>query len=212
MGPHTFVNSPSINEVDNSLFLWSVDTGSGCATQSSTVNVRTSTDGVKWSAPQALSISQPGYVIWHVNMIPVPAKGQWMSLVTGVPFRAQLHKYSTVLRQQPRRHSLADVPHADSQPRKGVGQQGDLPVVLAVRSELWAAPGVVLGVPGVEDKGRSNLARGIYAEDISRAMRQLADVQSFRELVSVFLLLQRVIRSFARDHDVVDVAFAQACR
>jgi hypothetical protein len=84
-GPHTPVNSPSITEIDNNLFLWSVDTGSGCATQSSTVNVRTSTDGVKWAPPQALSITQPGYVIWHVNMIPVPAKGQWMSLVTAYP-------------------------------------------------------------------------------------------------------------------------------
>lgn len=84
-GAHTFVNSPSVTKLANTFFLWSVDTETGCSTKTSVVNVRTSTDGVKWSDPRALSISQPGYVIWHLNMIPVPPKGQWMALLTAYP-------------------------------------------------------------------------------------------------------------------------------
>jgi hypothetical protein len=83
--PGTFVNSPSVNQLGNTFFLWSVDTGSGCGTQTSTVNLRTSPDGVAWSVPKALSITQPGYVIWHLNTIPVPSKGQWMSLLAAYP-------------------------------------------------------------------------------------------------------------------------------
>jgi hypothetical protein len=84
-GLNTFLNSPSVGKVGNTYYLWSVDTGPGCFTQTSTVNQRTSSDGVNWSPPQALNISQPGYVIWHLNTIPVPSKGQFMSLLAAYP-------------------------------------------------------------------------------------------------------------------------------
>jgi hypothetical protein len=84
-GQGTFVNSPSVTKVNNTFQLWSVDTNIGCGTQNSTVNQRTSLDGVNWSAPQPLNISQPGYVIWHLNVIAVPSKGQYMSLLAAYP-------------------------------------------------------------------------------------------------------------------------------
>jgi hypothetical protein len=84
-GQGTFVNSPSVTKVGNTFQLWSVNTNIGCGTQNSMVNRRTSSDGVNWSAPQPLNISQPGYVIWHLNVIAVPSKGQYMSLLAAYP-------------------------------------------------------------------------------------------------------------------------------
>jgi hypothetical protein len=81
-GMNTFVNSPSVGKIDGTYYLWAIDTGIGCAAQTpSTVNQRTSTDGVNWSAPSAMNIDQPGYILWHLNSIWVPSKGQLMALV-----------------------------------------------------------------------------------------------------------------------------------
>lgn len=84
-GDNTFVNSPSVIKLGDTFYLWAVDTGIGCDTLTSTVNVRTSADGIHWSDPTALNISQPGYVIWHLNTIAVPSKGQLMSLLASYP-------------------------------------------------------------------------------------------------------------------------------
>lgn len=85
-GLSLFLLSPSVNKVGDVLYLWTVDVGAaGCSAQTSTVNQRISSDGVRWSAPRKLNISQSGYVIWHLNTIPIPAKGQFMSLLTAYP-------------------------------------------------------------------------------------------------------------------------------
>lgn len=84
-GLNTILNSPSVGKVGNKFILWVVDTGTGCSTRTGTVNQRTSSDGINWSAPQTLNINQPGYVIWHLNTIPVPARNQLMSLLAAYP-------------------------------------------------------------------------------------------------------------------------------
>jgi hypothetical protein len=84
-GANVILNSPSVGKVGNQFILWVVDTGTGCTTQTGTVNLRTSPDGVNWSAPHALNINQPGYVIWHLNTVFVPGRNQFMSLLAAYP-------------------------------------------------------------------------------------------------------------------------------
>lgn len=84
-GVNAILNSPSVGKVGSKFVLWTVDTGSGCTTQIAAVNQRTSSDGVNWSTPQTLRINQPGYVIWHLNTIAVPALKQFMSLLAAYP-------------------------------------------------------------------------------------------------------------------------------
>lgn len=84
-GSNTFVNSPSVGKVGSIYYLWAADTGIGCASQTSTINRRTSSDGVNWSLPLALNISQPGYVLWHLNVLFVPSKRQFMTLFAAYP-------------------------------------------------------------------------------------------------------------------------------
>jgi hypothetical protein len=85
-GRDTFVNSPSVGKLGSTYYLWSVNSGVGCYAKTTTMNQRTSSDGVNWSAPLALNVSQPGYVVWHLNVIPVPLEGQFMSLLAAYPF------------------------------------------------------------------------------------------------------------------------------
>jgi len=84
-GLDTFVNSPSVGKVGSTYYLWSVNSGVGCQAKSTTMNQRISSDGLNWSAPLALNVIQPGYVIWHLNVIPVPSEGQFMALLAAYP-------------------------------------------------------------------------------------------------------------------------------
>jgi hypothetical protein len=85
-GPLTFVNSPSVIKFGSTFLLWTDATVVGeCSATTAEIDVRTSTNGINWSAPTALHISQPGYVIWHLNVIAVPSKGQFMGLFASYP-------------------------------------------------------------------------------------------------------------------------------
>lgn len=84
-GRNTIFNSPSVTKVGSTFYLWTVDTGVGCTTQTSTVYLRTSLDGAAWSSPQSVSLNQPGFVIWHLNVIAIPSEGQFMSLIAAYP-------------------------------------------------------------------------------------------------------------------------------
>ncbi len=83
--PDYQIVSPSIVKRGTTYYMWYVDSGaSGCSASSTTVYYRTSTDGLSWSVPQTVNITQSGvvlsdYVIWHPNVIYVPAKSEyWM--------------------------------------------------------------------------------------------------------------------------------------
>jgi len=66
--------------------MWTVDVGDkGCTSVSTTVTQRISADGLHWSQPQPLSITQPGYMIWHLNVIYVPTTGQFVSVFAAYP-------------------------------------------------------------------------------------------------------------------------------
>jgi hypothetical protein len=69
-----------VEKVGNNYLMWSTNTGpSGYNTPSSTVELRTSLDGRTWSMPQTANITQPGYVVWHLDVKYIPSKNeQWM--------------------------------------------------------------------------------------------------------------------------------------
>jgi hypothetical protein len=66
--------------------MWSVDAGkSGCTARNTRVTLRRSTDGVGWSHPVAVSLSQPGFVPWHLDVQYVPQLNQYWALVAAYP-------------------------------------------------------------------------------------------------------------------------------
>lgn len=61
-------------------FMWAVNAGNiGCSAPSTTVEYRTSQNGVIWSAPRTADVSVPGYTIWHIEVIKAgPLPELWM--------------------------------------------------------------------------------------------------------------------------------------
>jgi hypothetical protein len=118
-GDNTFVNSASVTKVGDTFYLWAVDTGIGCGTLTSTVNVRTSLDGAAWSNPIALNFTQPGFVIWHLNTIAVPSKGQFMSLLAAYPVGTNCDRTRVFFANSHDGLNWQTYPHASLSPGKG---------------------------------------------------------------------------------------------
>jgi hypothetical protein len=71
--------SPAVDRVGGVLYAWYIDASPlGAAAPSSNLKVRTSTDGVTWSAAQVATITQPGYVLWHIEVRKISDGTFWM--------------------------------------------------------------------------------------------------------------------------------------
>ena len=78
--------SPAVEKIGNTYYLWYVNAGAaGCSATSTTVEYRTSTDGLNWSAAQTAGITQPGYYPFHVEVIRVPSKNEYWMLSMAYP-------------------------------------------------------------------------------------------------------------------------------
>src|SRR3974390_1920496 len=67
--------------------MWYVDSyGGGWAGGKKPVKYRTSPDGINWSGPTTLpTFSIPGYSMWHPDVIYVPSKGEYWSVMAAYP-------------------------------------------------------------------------------------------------------------------------------
>jgi hypothetical protein len=63
--------------------MWSVNSNVGCTASTTTVELRRSTNGVDWSAPRTVSLSQPGYSVWHIEVQWVPSRQEYWALYNG---------------------------------------------------------------------------------------------------------------------------------
>ncbi len=80
---HTIV-SPSIVRVGPADWrMWSVNANIGCDAASTTVELRRSSDGLDWSAPQTVSLSQPGFSAWHIDVQWIPSRQEFWALYNG---------------------------------------------------------------------------------------------------------------------------------
>jgi len=82
-----FVVSPTVaRPADGDWRMWSVDAGkAGCAAIDTRITLRRSMDGIGWSLPVAVSLSQPGYVPWHLDVQFVPRLNEFWALVAAYP-------------------------------------------------------------------------------------------------------------------------------
>jgi hypothetical protein len=66
--------------------MWVVDAGaSGCSSRLTTVQRRTSQDGLHWSDPIAADLAQPGQLIWHLDIEWIPARAEYWALYNAYP-------------------------------------------------------------------------------------------------------------------------------
>jgi hypothetical protein len=78
--------SPAVVKFRGLYYLWTVVAGaSGCASASTTIAYRTSTDGIQWSTPRPVNLSVPNYIVWHLNVTRVARTNQLLVANTAYP-------------------------------------------------------------------------------------------------------------------------------
>lgn len=84
-GPnHTIVSPTVVRRSPHEWLMWSVNSGPiGCGAASTTVELRRSRDGVSWSAPSAVALSQPGVFAWHIDVQWIEALGEYWAVFNG---------------------------------------------------------------------------------------------------------------------------------
>ena len=90
--PRVVVRAPNHQAVSPSVvrrsagqwLMWTVNSGAvGCGSTSTTVELRRSEDGLVWSSPTTVSLSQPGVFPWHVEVQWVAARNEYWALYNG---------------------------------------------------------------------------------------------------------------------------------
>lgn len=85
--PGIAIVSPAVvRESDRGWTMWSVNAvAGGCQARSTTVERRTSSDGVHWSSATSVSLAQDGYVVWHLDVQRVPSRGEYWAVYAAYP-------------------------------------------------------------------------------------------------------------------------------
>jgi hypothetical protein len=86
---HELVSPAVVRVGDGNWHMWAVNAGGlGCKADSTTVEHRTSTDGLHWSAPQTIDVSGPNALTpWHIDVVWVPEVKQFWALYNEKPAR-----------------------------------------------------------------------------------------------------------------------------
>lgn len=66
--------------------MWAVNAGrAGCDAASTTVERRTSADGVHWSTPRVVMLDQPGVTPWHIDVEWIAARNEYWAVYNTYP-------------------------------------------------------------------------------------------------------------------------------
>jgi hypothetical protein len=84
---HELVSPAVVRVADGTWHMWAVNAGGvGCRSETTTVEHRTSTDGLHWSAPLTVDVSGPNELPpWHIDVLWVPDVQQFWALYNEKP-------------------------------------------------------------------------------------------------------------------------------
>jgi hypothetical protein len=100
--PNHSIVSPSVVRRDaGDWMMWSVNSGAvGCASATTSVELRRSTDGVNWSAPVTTDLAEADNYPWHIDVEWIPSRAEFWSVynvkVAGSCTTAALHFATSV--------------------------------------------------------------------------------------------------------------------
>jgi hypothetical protein len=78
---HSIVSPSIVRRGAGDWLMWSVNAGTiGCGSQSTTVELRRSTDGVTWTDPETATLSEPDGFAWHIDVEWLPSLGQFWAV------------------------------------------------------------------------------------------------------------------------------------
>jgi hypothetical protein len=78
---HQIISPTVVRRASNDWLMWAVNAGAqGCTSASTTVELRRSTDGVHWSAPEPVSLPQAGGFAWHLDVEWIAALNEYWAV------------------------------------------------------------------------------------------------------------------------------------
>ena len=81
---HQAVSPTVVRRSATDWLMWSVNAGAaGCTSSSTTVELRRSTDGLAWSSPTRVTLTQPGVYPWHLEVQWLPSRQEYWALYNG---------------------------------------------------------------------------------------------------------------------------------
>jgi hypothetical protein len=97
-GPnHTIVSPTVVRRATGDWMMWAVNSGApGCTSASTSVELRTSTDGITWSDPVATDLAERDPYPWHIDVEWIPSRNEFWAIynvkVAGSCTTAALHQ------------------------------------------------------------------------------------------------------------------------
>ena len=81
---HQVVSPTVVRRSASEWLMWSVNSGPvGCSSSATTVEIRHSSDGLMWSPPGTVSLSQAGVYPWHLDVQWIPSLRRYWALFNG---------------------------------------------------------------------------------------------------------------------------------
>jgi len=77
---HGLISPAVVRRGPGDWWMWAVNGGTGCTAPRARVELRSSSDGLHWSAPRRAELVQPGFFPWHVDVSWVPSRGEFWAL------------------------------------------------------------------------------------------------------------------------------------
>jgi hypothetical protein len=77
---HGIVSPAVVRRSADEWLMWSVNGNLGCDGITTSVELRRSTDGISWSAPEETALSQPGRYPWHIDVQWMPDRSEYWAL------------------------------------------------------------------------------------------------------------------------------------
>jgi hypothetical protein len=74
---HDIVSPAVVRRAPDEWLMWSVNADVGCTSSSTTVELRRSRDGVAFGDPEPVSLAQPGWFVWHLDVQWIPSRDEY---------------------------------------------------------------------------------------------------------------------------------------
>ena len=81
---HQAVSPTVVRRSATDWLMWTVNAGAtGCSSSKTTVELRRSPDGLVWTSPTTVTLAQPGYHPWHLEVQWIPSRQEYWALYNG---------------------------------------------------------------------------------------------------------------------------------
>jgi hypothetical protein len=78
---HTVISPTVARRNQGDWMMWSVNSGdAGCSSRSTTVEFRTSSDGIAWSDPTTTDLMEDGEFAWHIDVQWIPSRSEFWAI------------------------------------------------------------------------------------------------------------------------------------